>query len=299
MLVVSGKGDSDVFHQEAQFWIEVCDSGAVCNFRSILGSFKARSSLTFSLLFQWQRDMLPSMKYLIYRWIFASYFVFVLALSLVSAAECNQIDWYPIYLTNWNVVMNVASSILTAILVTRFYRNHHNFTDSQIMPLAFKVSWVLTNLSTAASITLSCVYWPFIYTGRDTDLNNALVHGGNAIVLFIDLFINAYPPSYGHFVYPMTLGIFYAYIFSTIYTFSGGTNVDSLNYIYTVLDWTNHTKKAFIFASLTLLFLIFVHFIVTSVVHLRIYVKKRCASKSNDPPSSSIRGTDNLSFDLV
>jgi hypothetical protein len=242
--------------------------------------------------------MLPSIKYLIYRWILASYFVFVLVNSLVTSVGCNRIEWWIIYLTNWNVILNVVSSILAATLVTLYYRNHYNFTDSQEMPLAFKISWLLTNLSTNASIMAMFVYWTFIYVGKDNDLNNVLVHGGNAIVMFIDLFIYAYPPKFSHFVYPMAFGLFYS-AFSSIYTFSGGTNDDYMNYIYAVLDWKNQTKKALIFDSLTLVFLAFLSFILTSLVHLRIYIKKRCTPKPKDPPTASYRGTDNMSFDLA
>lgn len=126
---------------------------------------------------------------------------------------------------------------------------------------------------------------------RDKGVNDALTHAGNAIVLLIDLFISAHPPRFGHFVYHLLFGLSYI-LFSIIYTFSGGVNRDNEPFIYTVLDWKNQTLSTTIFAMLTLLFLIIMHFVLTALIliRLKVYGKIRLRNTTN--------GTDNSGYEI-
>jgi hypothetical protein len=235
----------------------------------------------------------PSVRYLIYRWILATYFNFVLILSLITADNCKQLNYYAIYLTNWNVILNAFSSLFGAALVTLYYQKKITFEDDQnVMPKIFKAYWLLSTLSTVNSISLSCVYWPLIYTGRDKGLNDALTHAGNAIVFLIDIFINAHPPRYGHFVYSLCFGVFYGYIFSLIYTLLGGTDRDMQNFIYSVLDWKKHTSDAAVFATATIIFLVFMHFVLTFLATTRIYIHQKIKSRKALVQSSQSGGNN-------
>lgn len=203
----------------------------------------------------------------------ATYFSFVLVLSLITAEKCNQTRFYAIYLTNWNVMLNAFSSIFGALLATFYHRGVVDFDDEKReTPKLIQVYWLLSTLSTVVSISLSCVYWPLIYNGRDKGINDSLTHAGNAIVWFIDIFINAHPPRFGHFVYPLCFGVFYAYLFSLPYTLLGGTDRDLKNFIYSVLDWRNNSGAAFTFATATVTFLTIMHFVLTSLGCLRVYL---------------------------
>lgn len=232
---------------------------------------------------------------MIYRWALASYFIFVLALSIATAEGCKQLDFYGIYLTNWNVVLNASSSLLGAVLVAMYYKGKMKFgDDSKSMTSALKVYWLLSTLSTVVSVSLSCVYWPLIYTGKDKGLNDSLTHAGNAIVLIVDIFVNGHQPRYGHFIYPLSFGVFYAFVFSLPYTVLGGTDRYFENHIYAVLDWTNNSSGAFTFASLTIFFLTFMHFVLTSFGHTRIHLHRRIKSRQSDQSAES---TTNHQFD--
>jgi hypothetical protein len=107
----------------------------------------------------------------------------------------------------------------------------------------------------------------------------------------VDIFVTAFPPRFGHVVYVILFGLFYCG-FSVIYTVSGGTDRDYKNYIYSVLDWNQNTKGALTFAAATLVFLALMHFVITTLILLRIkffnYMCKRNASCENS--------TDNLGF---
>ena len=123
-----------------------------------------------NFLLKWQSDKLKiDMKYLIYRWMIASYFNFVVILSFITAYECKQFIFYAIYLTNWNVFLNGCSSLISALLVS--FKNIFTLSDphnemNNVKNGILKIFWVMTTLSTVISISLCCIYWPFIYVGR-------------------------------------------------------------------------------------------------------------------------------------
>lgn len=237
------------------------------------------------------------MRYLIYRWILATYFCFVLVLSLVTAEGCKQISFYAIYLTNWNVILNAASTLLGALLVSLYYQKKiiaHE--DDNVMTNAIKVYWVLTTLSTVTSVSLSCVYWPIIYNGRDKGFTDATTHAGNAIMMIIDLYVRAHPPRYAHFVYPLGFGVLYAILFSLPYTLLGGTDRDLNNFIYSVIDWTKHPKSALVFAFGTIVFLVIIHFLETFLATTRCYLHRRIY-RNNFTTQNSVSGGNNQGFD--
>lgn len=216
------------------------------------------------------------MRYLIYRALLATYFSFVFVLSLITADECGQLSFYAVYLTNWNVVINAVTSLFGAVLVAFYYKRRIRFDDeTKVMPMSFKVYWLLSLLSICVSISLSAVYWPLIYDGRDQGVNDALTHAGNAIFWFIDLFVIAHPPRFGHFVYPLGFGIFYAYVFSLPYTLLGGTDRDGNNYIYSVIDFTGKTGRALGFSLAIIVFLTIMHFVLTGFAMMRIKIHQR------------------------
>lgn len=242
---------------------------------------------------QWQKETnKPSVRYLVYRLALASYFNFVLVFSLITATECNQLKFYAIYLTNWNVMINAFSSLFGAALIVLYYRGKIKFSDeSNEMPKAFKLYWLVTTLSTVVCVSLSCIYWPLIYNGRDKGLNDSLTHAGNAIVLFVDfIFINAHPPRLGHFVYPLSFGAFYS-LFSLAYTLLGGTDRDGNNFIYSVVDWRGNTTGALGFTLATITFLTIVHFALTLLASLRVrFCKHLRARREEDQSAESNAG---------
>ncbi len=240
----------------------------------------------FNIQFQWQNNSNGCLKYLIYVWLFAIYFNFVLMLSIYTASECEQLDFYLIYLTNWNVMLNALSSIFGAVLITLQWNNNNNNNiifkvynepDEYRMSKMLKIHWFLSNLSTIVSISVSLAYWPS-YDGRDAGLNDILTHAGNSIVLFIDTFVHARPPRYGHFIYPFTFGILYLIVFSLPYQLLGGVNRDYKNYIYRSLDWTNNTKVAIKSALMLTVLLVIVHIFITYSIVVRhfLYSKFKC-----------------------
>jgi hypothetical protein len=149
-----------------------------------------------------------------------------------------------------------------------------------------KAYWLLSTISTVVSISLSCVYWPLIYNGRDKGLNDSLTHAGNALFWLVDIFVNAKPPRFGHFIYPLSFGFFYGYLFSFPYTMLGGTDRDLKNFIYSVLDWKKNPTGAFTFATSTIVFLTTMHFIVNFFMSTRIHIHNWLKRKSSNDQRS-------------
>ncbi|KAL7036122.1 hypothetical protein ACKWTF_008699 [Chironomus riparius] len=210
----------------------------------------------------------------------AAYFNFVVILSFITAKKDKNLILYPIFLTNWNVILNGVSSGFSAVIVTQYYRNFQKLEEElKSMTAKLKTAWILSSFSVVLAVSISLIYWPLIYTGRDKGVNDALTHAGNAIVLFIDLFVNAQPPRYGHFVHQSLFVTVYCF-FNFMYIISGGVNRDSKPYIYRVLNWKNNTFSALLFAVSTLLFIIFIHFVLSACIQLRIWIyEKLCQRK--------------------
>lgn len=155
-----------------------------------------------------------------------------------------------------------------AILTTLQYNNE---LDKHRMTKLFKVHWLLSNLSTVTSISVSLAYWPS-YVGRDAGLNDVLTHAGNSVVLLVDTFVHARPPRYGHFIYPLSFAIVYLAWFSLPYQLLGGLNRDHKNYIYPSLDWTNNTMIAIQSALMLSASFVLVHLFIAFAIGARVFL---------------------------
>jgi ABC-type multidrug transport system fused ATPase/permease subunit len=229
----------------------------------------------------------------------------VFILSLFTANECKQLAWYIIYLTNWNVILNAVSSVYSAVMVTLFYRKvikvefneSVNKSSNNNTQKLLKLQWILWTLSLVISISLSCVYWPLVYTGKDKGLNDSLTHAGNAIVNFIDLFVIACPARFGHFIYSLIFGLIYSFLFSMPYALLGGLNRHGHQYIYSVIDWKGNFQNAFCFAIAVLIFLSCVHLLLTLLAKLREKIYNRIENNRN-LEKNSMQTFDNPSFNV-
>jgi hypothetical protein len=77
----------------------------------------------FSVTIQWQKNATVSIKYLVYRWAFASLFLSVWIWSFISAEQQNTptenfLSKWPIYLTNWGYTLCTTQALLAAVLIT-------------------------------------------------------------------------------------------------------------------------------------------------------------------------------------
>lgn len=171
---------------------------------------------------QWQTRE-KSFVYLIYRWIIACFFIFSVITSIANATLCAQLHVYYIYLTHWNLVFTMITSVWSACLVTRHHFNRLKL-DGQ-MTKELKMFWFLSTSSNMYAYLVSMIYWCILYKTdlNKIDLNNIVVHATNSLVVLMNLAVVKQPERFGIFIYPLFCGCMFLF-FSWLYPFLGGKN---------------------------------------------------------------------------
>src|SRR5690349_9380245 len=148
-----------------------------CKFNT---SFEYESPEEF-LQSQWQRSK-RSFVYLIYRWMVASFFVLSVLVNFFTAAVRSEITFYLIYLTHWNLVITMVSTVWSAILVSLHYAD--KLKVGAKMTMALKLHWFLSTSSNMYALLVTTIYWAVLYRNdaNRIDLNNVLVHATNSLV---------------------------------------------------------------------------------------------------------------------
>lgn len=172
---------------------------------------------------QWQRDDTKCVRYLIYRWIIASFYVFSVLFSLATIFRRGEARFYFIYLTHLNLCTTMITMILGAVLVHRYHYGKMVVTDEMTMTL--RIYWFLSQSSSMYAFLISITYWTVLYKmeTNSLDFNNIIVHGTNSLMLFIDFMIVRHPARLRTFTYPLMCGFVYLF-FSWFYPFLGGVN---------------------------------------------------------------------------
>jgi len=97
---------------------------------------------------QWQRGD-KSLNYLIYRWIVAVYFIAITLVFITISAIDGAIGFYFIYLSNWEILLCMFTSTLSAIIVTL------NFFDKVSIVSTYKLYWFLSNSSIVLALVIA------------------------------------------------------------------------------------------------------------------------------------------------
>lgn len=179
-----------------------------------------------------------------YRIIFACYFLFSLAVSVITADEKGQLGYFWIFVSNWNLVMNAVTSVCIVFILCPYFTDQI-VQGQNLMPRPFQINWFLAMLSPSLTFGISSVYWTF-FDIKKTDPNEFFTNVGNSLVLLIDLFINAYPARFEHFIYPMAVQILYFFVFNLPYTLLVGVNEDNQNFVYYFADWINKANEGMV-----------------------------------------------------
>uniref|UniRef100_A0A336MKK2 CSON000610 protein n=2 Tax=Culicoides sonorensis TaxID=179676 RepID=A0A336MKK2_CULSO len=194
---------------------------------------------------QWQTTSeRQSLKFLIYRWIFASLYVTIVAWAITShVCYKGPFLYYPIYLTNWGNMLNALYAVMTCLIVTYAYFSdsfYEKLSTQRHMPILFKIVWVLQSICPVLAINITFLYWGFVHNKGDNefpvDALNILNHACNSIFMVIEVVIIASPVRILHFIYPLLLTVSFA-IFTIVFYFLGWNNVRGQPYIYKHLDW--------------------------------------------------------------
>lgn len=136
--------------------------------------------------------------------------------------------------------------------------------ENRRMTKWLKSYWLLSTISTTVCLSLFFIYWFLVIIGSaNLYWSDTVSHTIGAILLLVDLFINARQPRFGHFIYPLVFGMFYVFVINLPFTLLGGTKSDNYKFIYPMLDWKQETTRALLFSLAAIAFVTFIHFFVT------------------------------------
>ncbi|XP_026320040.1 protein rolling stone-like isoform X2 [Hyposmocoma kahamanoa] len=242
---------------------------------------------------QWQQNHRPATAYLVYRWLLfigvlsvgiASFVTQQLPINYDGPMKLNYFKWF-IYFTNWGYLFIALQSGLALAVVHR-YRAEKNFNISgeddenpipkrKRTPLLCRAYWLTHIIATDLSFVITLIYWILVYDPKIHAVStlNLLVHGGNSLIMLIELAVTAHPLRAAHALYGASAGLAYG-IFSAFYWAVGGTDRIGSTAIYPALDW-NKPGTAFGFVGLCAVVLVSAHAIAACLCALRIKMASR------------------------
>lgn len=111
-----------------------------------------------------------SIYYLLYRWMWAFFFISVFIASLVLQLSDGK---FFIFLTNWGIIACMLAQISGAILTTRWYYNlgrarnvvleNKMLKESLPTPRLIKFYWLVHGAALALALVITTVYWTFLH----------------------------------------------------------------------------------------------------------------------------------------
>lgn len=185
-------------------------------------------------------------------------------------------EMFLIYMTHWGacfIVLESSFGIYVAI-------QRRGLTDATFgLPWYVKVYWLLYNITIPVAFLITIFYWAVLKTEKST-VNyepslalEVMLHGGNSIVMFIELVCSAHPSRLMHIMQPLWFAGAYMF-FSVIYFFAGGQDPWGNQFIYPVLDWSK-PEQTMLVITLTALFLALLHLLVVAIASARDAIVKR------------------------
>ncbi|XP_061709150.1 protein rolling stone-like isoform X1 [Cydia pomonella] len=249
---------------------------------------------------QWQTQQRPPVAYLIYRWLL---FIGVVSVGIASFAcqqlpkqyegkvELKYMKWF-IYFTNWGFMVIALQSGLALAVVHRYRAERIlNLTWEGTSsgrrprtPLICRSYWLAHTVATDLAFVITLVYWTLVYDPKMHEINalNLLVHGGNSVVMLVELAVTAHPVRAAHALYGAGAGLAYG-LFSAFYWAVGGTDRAGLTAIYPALDW-NKPGSAFGFVALCAVVMVIAHAFATlgAVLRGRLVARLRVGRQQQD-----------------
>jgi len=179
-------------------------------------------------------------------------------------------------LTHWTLLLELI--YLGFAFATTALANFSKLPDGtgDDTPWFVSVTWALQPAALVGSFLLFVLYWALLYTpGSKLYAISIMTHGGNFVIMLIDVLICRQPLYMAHIYMPMAYALLYL-LFSVIYYAAGGVNHQDLtsNYIYSVLDWSNPGGAGTLSALIVLLVIPFFY----CVFLVLVFGRQRCSA---------------------
>ncbi|XP_076165028.1 protein rolling stone isoform X2 [Ptiloglossa arizonensis] len=182
--------------------------------------------------------------YLLYRWLIFTAWASIIVCSIFEFGSYKPMaayDKWPIYLTNWDLVLGLSQALLGGLLASRRWKLQKvsDFNPSILtLGLTERAYWFLYVVTMNIALGVTVSYWCSIYDPKIHHLDplNIMLHVCNSILMIIDFCVTNIPFRLKNFWWCLTIVFGYT-IFSLIYFFAGGLDKNGYHYIYKILDW--------------------------------------------------------------
>ncbi|XP_076283431.1 protein rolling stone isoform X2 [Lasioglossum baleicum] len=182
--------------------------------------------------------------FLIYRGlIFASWLAIIVCafFEFGSWKPWMMYEKWPIYLTNWGIMLGLIQAFIGLLLTTRRWKEQKKLDfDPQNITLGSieKIFWFMFVIATNTAICVTITYWCCIYDTRihNPDPLNMMQHACNSVLMLIDFCVTSIPFRLRNFWWCFTLVLLYI-VFTLIYYLAGGLDRYGNHFIYKILDW--------------------------------------------------------------
>ncbi|XP_013102288.1 protein rolling stone-like [Stomoxys calcitrans] len=212
---------------------------------------------------QWQRKE-TSFWYLLYRWLWALFFLSVFFCCLVQQFTNGK---FFIFFTNWGFLLCVATQLLGVLLVTRWHfdigavrSSFYEVSQLRKTPRLLRLYWLLYDLAMPVALVITTIYWAFLH-GKMNKPNRFPVlsfstHCLNSVFMLVDFLIIGFPVRLLHTLYAMLVPIVF-FCFTLVYYLCGGTDDVGNHYVYPMLDWTQPSRCVITFIGIFILYCIY------------------------------------------
>lgn len=225
--------------------------------------------------------------YLLYRWIVFAVWAAFVTCSLFEFGSYQPLGMYhkwPIYLTNWDIVLGFSQALIGGVLVSKRWRLQHvpGFDPRNLrLESTDRLYWFLYVVTTNVAIGVTVCYWLAVYNPEIHHLDplNIMMHVCNSVLMLIDLFVASIPFRLRNFWWCLSIVMFYL-VFSVIYYAAGGLDKQGYHYIYKILDWKKPARTALVCAG-GLTFVAVLHCVTCMLANTRDRLYRRITEKLN------------------
>jgi hypothetical protein len=183
--------------------------------------------------FGWSSSRLA---YVVWRAILTSTMIVGFGLDLASDVIDGVAAWFPIYLSNWALLVETCYLSAAFFIALWIYTNQPDPASEQ--PFSTKVAWLLRSTGQSGALVVSVSYWALVHDGKLT-LKTLWIHAINSLVVCIDIVTSCYEVRLMHYAYVLAFGGIYT-IWTVIHyhvNIQDG-RTPSHRYIYSAIDWS-------------------------------------------------------------
>lgn len=187
--------------------------------------------------------------YMAFRCVLFATMIGTLLFSLVVWFMEGTLGFWPAYMTNWALLIQVTYlglAIATTVATQKLVCAGDDILE---LPSIVKATWVLGSVSLPMSCLVTLLYWLSGQAKTPIHALSLMTHGLNAIVMILDMIVSNQPYLLLHVLY-FVLVVFVYILWSVLHFALGIGNVDGEVYIYDILNWehVNETGSMSMFA---------------------------------------------------